>query len=146
MMHAKAHGWDRKVCLLCLGVAASGCAEVRGGAVEARWFLRNGQGEIKDCVELKIQSVRCIVDPVAGGTDPCATEPSCSFDCDRTLSGAVTGFVIPEGSYAISLGLVDTDGQLLTPQDGVTAPAPVVRQVREGQVTGLNVNLIIVNR
>jgi hypothetical protein len=127
-------------------VAATGCADVRGGAVEARWFLRNGQGEIKECAELKIQSVRCVLEPVAGGPDPCASEASCLFECTRTLAGAVTGFVIPEGSYGIALGVVDQDGQLLGPQDGVAAPAPVVRQVREGQVTGLNVNLIIVDR
>jgi hypothetical protein len=55
--------------------------------------------------------------------------------------------VIPEGSYCIVLRGVDAEsGATLYAADGIISPAPVVRNVRLGELTDLSVNLIIVER
>ncbi|MCC6751029.1 MAG: hypothetical protein IT371_25475 [Deltaproteobacteria bacterium] len=128
--------------LLCVGLA--GCVSVAGGALEAGWELRGFDGRRIGCTEGGVGAVRFTLQPMAGGGDPCATEASCRFDCDRGVG--TSGFVIPEGRYAVAILPLDLEGKPLTVQHGVRVPLPVVRDLREGELTNLNVNLIIVER
>lgn len=125
---------------------AAGCVPIDGGAVEARWVLRNVGGIAVSCdaSEAQISAIRFELVPQDSGDDPCLDERSCRFPCDSGVG--TTHFVIPEGRYAISLRPLDATGEPLTTQDGIQVPAPIIREVRAGQITNLNANLIIVNR
>ncbi len=119
-----------------------GCVEVSGGAVEARWDLRDRDGNrIPEFTATPVVTLRFALTPTGGGEDPCTTEPSCHFACD--LKTGATHFVIPEGEYSAVLQALDAGGNALGPP-AVVAPEPVTRRVLTGKVTDLSVNLIIV--
>jgi len=86
-----------------------------------------------------------VLTPVDGGSDPCATIESCRFPCSSQGVGT-TDFQIPPAEYAISLEVLDSGGTPQGPESGIVSPGPVVRDVVLGQITSLNVNLIIVDR
>lgn len=117
--------------------------DIAGGAVEARWDLRDPLANRIDCVRAGVVQMRFVLTPADGGIDPCDVEQRCTFACDRSVG--TTPFVIPEGQYAIVLRPLDDRGQALGPQQGVTTPPPIVRSVYSGRLTDLNVNLIIVD-
>jgi hypothetical protein len=146
------------ILLLVVAAAISGCVDIDGGAVEARWDLQYGgedctppgggdplcvRGNRISCARGKVGFVELSLDPLRGSDDPCDREGTpCRFSCEPLIG--TTRFFIPEGDYSISLQVRDPAGTLLGPADGVAVPAPIVRQVLEGQLTNLNVNLIIV--
>lgn len=137
---------------LVMGMLASACVSVDGGAVEASWDLRfadgrrvDDNGQLVDCLKEDLARMQFSLISKASGQDPCAGEDHCKFNCSSFGSGT-TNFAIPEDRYAISIQIVDTKGQILGPAEGVVTPGPVVRWVRVGQITDLNVNLIIVDR
>jgi hypothetical protein len=117
--------------------------EVAGGAVEARWDLRDPDGvRIAQCASTRVAWLRFALSAIEDGADPCAADPGCRFRCD--LKAGATRFVIPPGDYAMALEPQGEDGLPLGPGQGVVTPAPVTRRVVNGQVTDLSVNLIIV--
>jgi len=127
-----------------LAIGGVSCVDVSGGAVEARWDLRDGGATPITCGAGGVGTLRFALVPVKGGDDPCVADDRCGFLCgDGT---GTTAFNIPEGDYAMSLLPRDAAGKSLGPQEGVAVPGPVVRQVLTGQVTDLSVNLIIVDR
>jgi hypothetical protein len=131
------------------GLGCGGCIEIDGGAVEARWVLRTNSGIALTCDDdrARIDAIRFILDlqnEEANGADPCGDDPRCEFRCERGVG--TTPFFIPDGMYAISLQVLDANATALGPRDGVIVPSALVRQVRTGQLTNLNVNLIIVER
>ena len=133
------------VLLLCL--TSAGCIDVSGGALEARWDLRDEKdGTRIDCATAKFRAMRFLLQAIADQSDPCspAQGDRCLFACDREVG--TTGFFIPEGDYSIVLRAVSESGQELGPAEGVVVPSPVVRQVRVGQLVDLGVNLVIVRR
>lgn len=129
-------------------VLPSSCISIDGGAVEARWTLRTIDGRAVACTDdrARISTIRFVLAPQDGDAidDPCAVGTTCLFPCDPGVG--TTPFVIPEGSYAMSLLPLDETDTPLDSSDGITVPAPTVRQIRRGQLTNLNVNLFIVNR
>lgn len=141
--------------IVIMALLPAGCIPIEGGAVEAGWDLRFPDGRRVDdglCSSRGLAGLRIALEPVApdtyaptGGVDPCQGAGHCQFECAPFGSGT-TDFAIPEGTYAIALTVLDTTGKSLGPGDGVVTPAPVVRQIRTGEVTDLNVNLIIVDR
>ena len=118
--------------------------DVAGGAVEARWDLRDALANRIDCAHAAVAQMRFALTAADGGIDPCDVESRCTFACDR--GGGTTPFVIPEGQYSMLLRPLDSGAQALGPAQGITTPAPIVRSVYIGRVTDLSVNLIIVNR
>jgi|GEM_PF-6411065 hypothetical protein len=138
-------------------IGLSACVAIDGGAVEVGWQLRNASTEVPsrhlDCSETSFDSVRLELQPSDSTlASPCTTAPCsetncCLFRCDQEIG--VTGFVIPPGHYSmqITATLAENQGQerSLESSNGVTTPAPVVREVRTGEVTALGVNLIIVD-
>ena len=137
------NSWLKMVVLLA-PLMLSHCVEVSGGAVEARWDLRDSQGVRTDCVTAQVLSVQLVLRPLDQEADPCAIGARCLFACDRGVGD--TAFDIPVGEYAMSLQVVGEEGRVLGPGEGVVTPAPTVRQVFLGQLTNLNVNMIVVNR
>jgi len=123
-----------------------GCVNIQGGAVEARWVLRNNNGIAVACDDGQpnIDTVRFVLVPSEGGQDPCAATTHCRFAC-QDLAG-ITPFVIPQGAYTMSIQPLGVDQQPLGPKQGVAVPLPTVRQVRKGQLTDLDVNMIILAR
>jgi hypothetical protein len=119
------------------------CVDVSGGAVEARWDIRDPAGVRIDCAQAQLAAMEFSLRSEADATDPCEADPRCSFPCDRGVG--TTRFSIPVGQYAMSLHAVDSNGNIPGPAEGVVVPAPVVRSVISGQVTDLSVNLIIVD-
>ena len=132
---------------------ASACVAVDGGAVEAGWDLRfpdgrrtDDNGDSVSCGKTGLVQMALALIPVSGvTTDPCAAIESCRFPCSSQGVGT-TDFQIPPGEYAISLEVLDAGGAPLGPESGIVSPGPVVREVVLGQITSLNVNLIIVDR
>lgn len=138
--------------LLALTGAWGGCVEVDGGALEARWDLRDGRGARIGCPGARqavgLDQMELRLTPVGGGDDPCAGDERCRFVCDQSADNILLGqtpFFVPDGEYAISSRGLKQDGTPLSPSDGVVAPSAVVRRVVSGEVTDLNVNLIIVS-
>lgn len=147
LRRARRRGVQHPPLLSCLVVLlAGGCVTIEGGAVEARWVLRNTRGVAVDCADevAQIAAIRFALLPVASGDDPCAVGDACRFSCRSGVG--TTPFVIPAGRYAISLRPLDADGEALALEDGVQVPAAILREVRLGELTNLNVNLIIVDR
>ena len=153
-----------RVSLLLAVLLAPGCTAVDGGAVEIRWDIRNVKGERIGCQgdqEDKGAKERLKLDrlffqleliPSSDGEDPCLQGSDCRFECttgrNEILPGT-TPFTIPEGEYlmashAVGYSAASPNGQQLTAAQGVVAPPPVLRLVSEGEITDLNVNLIIV--
>ena len=136
----------------------SGCVSIDGGAVEARWDLQFGgdtctapgasdplcqRGHRVSCALGNVGFVEVVLDALSGHEDPCDREGApCRFSCEDLVG--TTTFFIPEGDYAISLRARDRAGVALGPGDGIALPAPVVRQILKGELTNLDVNLIIV--
>ena len=152
----------RAVPLLLAVSLAPGCADVAGGAVEIRWDIRNAKGERIGCQgdsggarqRLKLDRLFFQLEliPSVKGDDPCKAGEDCRFECitgaNEILPGT-TPFIIPEGeylmtSYAVGYTAASPGDQRLTAAQGVVAPPPVLRLVSEGEITDLNVNLIIV--
>jgi hypothetical protein len=130
-----------------LFVLSGGCVGIDGGAVEARWVLRNARGIAVSCTDnsARISTIAFQLTPSEpDASDPCAEDPRCRFACVRGVG--TTPFIVPAGSYRVSLIPLDDEGQDLDPSMGVITPAPITRQVRLGELTNLNVNLIIVDR
>ncbi len=127
-----------------LGLVLGSCVEIDGGAVESGWTLRDNQGNLIDCAQAQLAFFRFSLEPLGGAVDPCEGNESCQFSCDK--GRGITAFIIPEGRYAISLVAMGESRMPLGPQEGVIAPAPIERHVRTGEITDMNVNLIIVNR
>ncbi|MBK8481599.1 MAG: hypothetical protein IPL40_10535 [Proteobacteria bacterium] len=127
-------------------VALDGCVAINGGAIEARWTLRNAQGERLRCDDpaVTVDKVRLRLLPEPSGDDSCATADYCRFDCSDEVG--VTPFVIPAGTYATGIELLAADGRALGPSAGVRTPALLLRQVAVGELTNLNVSLVLIER
>ncbi len=137
------NSWLKKIVLIA-PLMLTDCVEVSGGAVEARWDLRDSHGARIDCAHAQAVSIQFVLSPFDQEEDPCAIGARCLFACNRGVG--TTAFNIPVGEYAMSLQVVGEEGRVLGPGEGVVTPAPMVRQVYLGQLTNLSVNLIIVNR
>jgi hypothetical protein len=127
---------------LFLEVVAGSCVQINGGAIEVSWALFANGRAVTDCTcsDPEIASVRIDVTGQGGaidGTHPCAGRPQCVFPCQRG-TGA-TPFDIPattgDETYSIKIVAVGADGTDLA---GVTAPAPIVRSVVQGQPTEID--------
>lgn len=124
------------------------CVEIDGGAVEVAWglFAKDGRA-INDCscavplvpadAETPIAFVR--LDLVSDdGTDarPCAAGVrDCRFACGRKIGA--TPFMIPPGSYLMSVVPVDASGADF-PAGAIDSPPAELRSVVRGQPTQLD--------
>ena len=136
--------YGRRTAFLAALASCGACVDIEGGAIEARWTLRNGQGERLRCDDPAVaaRSVRLRLLPDPAGDDLCATASYCRFACADELG--VTPFVVPAGTYAIGLELLTAEGRALGPSDGVRTPALLLRRVAEGELTSLNVSLVLI--
>jgi hypothetical protein len=123
-----------------LGSGFTACVDIDGGAVEVPWtvFAKDGRGAINDCscadpaityVQLKLAGPPD--DPTRA--DPCAGVTSCRFSCDRKIGA--TPFIIPPGTYLMSIQPVASDGTAVTT---AMVPDPILRQVDKGAPTELD--------
>ena len=117
--------------LVLLGCLA-GCVDINGGAVELRWEIGQVDGSKTTCGETQVARVRLCATPEDGGAALC-NDWLCS-----DYQGA-TAFDIPSGRYALSIAPLCTDGS--TPSAAV--PAPIVRDISNGDVAQLNTLLIV---
>ena len=134
-----------RIVFLTLACAAVSCVSIDGGAVEASWVVRTEDGRaITDCQcsDPQIANVRFELVGALGAVEgalPCQGRSSCQFSCQRH-TGA-TPFDIPPGFYLISLVPVDAAGQdltMLAAGSRVQTPAPILREVVQGQPTQLD--------
>jgi hypothetical protein len=133
---------------LAIAVVASlipACVKINGGAVEISWVVISPSGGgITDCscADPAIAKVRLVLVGVGGtveGATPCAGQAQCDFPC-QNQTGATQFDIPPTGpgeSYNVSVVAVGVDGaeipqtEIMTP----TTPAPILRQVTNGQPT-----------
>jgi hypothetical protein len=123
----------------------SACVKINGGAVEISWVVISPSGGgITDCscADPAIAKVRLVLVGVGGtveGATPCAGQAQCDFPC-QNQTGATQFDIPPTGpgeSYNVSVVAVDASGaeipqtEIMTP----TTPAPILRQVTNGQPT-----------
>ena len=140
-----------RIVFLTIAAAAVSCVRIDGGAVEASWVVRTADGLAITqcgCSDPRIVDVRLTLVGASGdvqGTTPCQGRTACQFSCQRH-TGA-TPFDIPPGFYLISLTPVDAAGQDLTAATpghaAVQTPAPVLREVVNGQPTQLDALAIV---
>ena len=119
------------------------CVPIHGGAVEISWLVVSspGGGVITDCgcADPAIGKVRLVLVGVGGainGATPCAGKAQCDFPC-QNQTGATQFDIPPTGpgeSYEVSVVAVGTDGNPI-PQSDIMTPAPILRQVTNGQPT-----------
>lgn len=126
-------------------VIAAGCVAVDGGAIEAAWVINAAARSIRiDCDCARLGAVQLRLEPLGAGTDPCAGNDRCIFDCEGGVG--TTGFFVPQASYSMSIVPVDLEGKMLEPRHGVVGPPPTVREVRIGELTDLGVYLLIADQ
>jgi len=116
-------------------ITTTGCVPIDGGAVELRWTIHNlvaderhEEGERIDCDEAGISTLSLLVDP--GSRDG----PAYPFDCDDGRGSS--DFDIAPGRHLFSIAPAGPRA------DQATVPDPISAQVREGEVTDLQVLLI----
>ncbi|HVV51870.1 MAG TPA: hypothetical protein VHO06_19535 [Polyangia bacterium] len=119
------------------------CVPIHGGAVEISWLIVSSGtgGAIADCgcADPAIAKVRLVLVGVGGtidGATPCAGNAQCDFSC-QNQTGATPFDIPPTGpgeSYQVSVVAVDSSGAEV-PQSQIMTPAPILRQVVEGQPT-----------
>jgi len=118
------------------------CVKINGGAVEISWVVISPSGGgITDCscADPAIAKVRLALVGQGGaieGATPCAGQAQCDFPC-QNQTGATQFDIPPTGpgeSYSVSVVAVGNDG-LNVPQAEIMTPAPILRQVTEGQPT-----------
>ena len=135
---------DLAIATLLVGVAlfVPACVKIDGGAVEISWVVVTPSGAgITDCscAEPAIGKVRLELVGVGGaleGTTPCAGKAQCDFSC-QNQTGATPFDIPPTGAgqwYEVSVVAVDTSGNEV-PQSKIMTPAPILRQVVNGQPT-----------
>jgi hypothetical protein len=113
--------------------------QVDGGAIELSWSLRSFTGDpIDQCTNADISTIRVWWEADDESDRPAFTD----FACEE--SRGVTGFEVPEGTTRVWVEPVCTDGAEAAP-DTYQAPAPIVRDVSNGDVITLNSLLIVVS-
>ena len=127
-------------CLL----AAAGCVDISsGGAVELSWSFQTFRGEPipgDDCEGANIESIDLTWEPAPGADiGPGSTT---TFLC--TLYRGITDFEIPEGPQLLSITPV-CGGAVQPAANRYEVPAPILRNVLEGQVATLDSLLIVVD-
>jgi hypothetical protein len=126
-------------------LALVGCVEVDGGAVELSWSLRAFSGEPVECGDADVGGVRlCWREAPAEralATD-CDGAEAIEFDCDDQHGSS--RFELASGRTGFLVEPTCRDGE---PAAAGTyqVPAPIVRDVNEGEVVTLSSLAIIVS-
>jgi hypothetical protein len=118
--------------------ALGGCVDVNGGAVEVSWSLQRSDGTPNECERAAVGRMSLVATPVPAGDG--RESRIYRWPCNR-YHGA-TLFDLAPGRY--TLALVPECTQASTPiLPNVRIPAPIVRDVREGEVVNLDAFLIV---
>jgi hypothetical protein len=131
--------------LLVAGLAgASACVDVNGGAVELSWSIRTENGDSSSCGNANIARVELCGRDLSMPGDLDAGSASCAVR-DSWACGdqhGTTAFDIKPGRYELSITPICPSPDDVTM---ATVPAPIVRDISEGDVAQLNALLIIGN-
>ncbi len=129
--------------LVVLGCLA-GCVDVNGGAVELRWEIRDINGHGVTCADSGLEQVRLRAIPVDGGGDvKCEGGERCKIFACAAYYGS-TAFEIPAGRYSLAIEVVcpvDVDASVAE-GPSASVPAPIIRDISNGNVAELNTLLI----
>jgi hypothetical protein len=125
--------------------ASVACVEVEGGAVELSWSLRAFDGDPVDCADADVAGVRLCWRAAPPGEALAATcdgARTLDFDCDDQHGSS--RFDLASGRTGFLVEPTCRDGE---PADDGTyqVPAPIVRDVVEGEVVTLSSLAIIVS-
>ena len=135
-------------CVFFIFLATSGCMDMKGGAVELQWVVRDTNQRARECAEVGISHIRIsIVQSTEDETIDLCKDPEtdvgrCTFKCD--VGNGTTPFKIPEGWYHFGLVALDEDGMVI-PANLISIPSPIFRRVLYGEILDLGVWQITVN-
>ena len=126
--------------MLAAGLAGSAaCVDVNGGAVELSWSIRTESGASSNCGKANIARVElCGRDLATPAVTDCALRHSWACGDQH----GTTAFDISPGRYELSIALICPKSDDVTM---ATVPAPIVRDISEGDVAQLNALLITGN-
>lgn len=137
--------------LVATGAGLSGCTKIEGGAVEVAWVLRRSDNTAADCDDSRLPSqyhidrIRLRVIPEDDpGMDLCASvDPlsTCEFACKAGVG--TSAFDIPDGVYFFDLVPITQDGSVI-PSSVVALPAPLRRNIRDGDITDLGIWQVVI--
>lgn len=136
-----------------LALGGGACVDVDGGAIELSWTLRTFDGDVIDsdreeaCERARIDAIRICwrpddaqVDAGQGALSACDEARSRAFDC--AADRGVTRFQVEPGRNAIWIEPVCEGGEV--PGEGTyDVPAPIVREVADGEVVALRTLLVV---
>ncbi|MEK6606637.1 MAG: hypothetical protein AABZ30_03150 [Myxococcota bacterium] len=118
------------------------CVSIDGGAIEVGWEIRGPEGSVP-CDEAGIARVRLRIDRT-GDDGANSSDRLDGFRCGDGLRGSVTtDFDVAPGRYLLSIEALDAGGDTIGPDRGVCVPPPIEREVKDGEVTDLDVMLIV---
>jgi hypothetical protein len=121
-----------------LVLALQSCVDVNGGAVELSWAIRRENGTPGSCAEAGVARIQLCARQEGQPDAPCA--PVDEWPCE-TYRGT-TRFDIPPGRYAFSIVPICRSGAE-SPHPNTRVPAPIVRDITEGDVAELDALLIV---
>jgi hypothetical protein len=130
---------------LAISAALAGCVEVDGGAVELSWSLRSFDGEPVDCGDADVRAVRLCWRAAPGGeTLPAICDGAGAIDFDCGDQHGSSRFELASGRTGFLVEPLCADGEPAA-SGTYQVPAPIVRDVTEGEVVALSSIAIIVS-
>lgn len=129
--------WMRRACVVSSLVAgmllSMGCVDVNGGAVEVSWTIQRSDGTVVACGAAGVKEMRLRATPVAGGEAVTRT-----WDCGAGYGASAFDLAVGSTSFVLEPQCLAA-GETFVGQ----VPAPIVRNVTEGQVVSLNALLVV---
>ena len=126
----------------CVALTTGACVDINGGAVELSWSFQTFQGNFieDDCLETRVEQVRLYWD--APSWSESTSSGVTSFACEDFRG--ITDFVIEEGPQLLTIAPV-CDTEIEAAPRTFEVPAPLLRNLRVGEVVTLDSLLIVID-
>lgn len=126
-----------------LVATAGGCEDINGGAVELSWSFQTFQGGFidDDCSDTNVGEVR--LSWMSAPWSESMSSGITAFPCEAFRG--ITDFIIVEGPQLLSIAPVCVGDVVPAAARSYEVPAPILREVRTGEVVTLDSLLIVID-